>query len=112
MGTEKLSKATIRDVARAAGVSQSTVSRVLNKNGYVSAETLERVMQAVQALDYSPSAIAVSLSKSRSRIIGVIVPQIFAPFFSQLFFIQPLVRTIFRLVFRRDLRRRAAEAAA
>lgn len=87
MGTEKLSKATIRDVARAAGVSQSTVSRVLNKNGYVSAETLERVMQAVQALDYSPSAIAVSLSKSRSRIIGVIVPQIFAPFFSQLFYI-------------------------
>ncbi|MGN0479184.1 MAG: LacI family DNA-binding transcriptional regulator [Hominenteromicrobium sp.] len=87
MGKEKLSRATIRDVARAAGVSQSTVSRVLNKNGYVSAETLERVRKAVKALDYSPSAIAVSLSKSRSRIIGVIVPQIFATFFSQLFYI-------------------------
>ena len=87
MGNEIKQKATIRDVARAAGVSQSTVSRVLNKNGYVSAETMDRVMRAMQALDYSPSAIAVSLSKSRSRIIGVIVPQIFAPFFSQLFYI-------------------------
>lgn len=87
MGKDKIAKATIRDVAQAAGVSQSTVSRVLNKNGYVSADALERVMRAVKALDYSPSAIAVSLSKSRSRIIGVIVPQVFAPFFSQLFYI-------------------------
>ena len=61
MGNEIKQKATIRDVARAAGVSQSTVSRVLNKNGYVSAETMDRVMRAMQALDYSPSAIAVSL---------------------------------------------------
>lgn len=87
MDAKRISKATIRDVAQAAGVSQSTVSRVLNKNGYVSAEAQERVMQAVKALDYSPSAIAVSLSKSRSRIIGVIVPQVFAPFFSELFYI-------------------------
>ncbi len=86
MGAKGMSKATIRDVAQAAGVSQSTVSRVLNKNGYVSAETLERVHKAVEALNYSPSAIAVSLSRSRSRIIGVIVPQIFAPFFSELFY--------------------------
>lgn len=82
-----MGKATIRDVAQAAGVSQSTVSRVLNKNGYVSAEAQERVMQAVKALDYSPSAIAVSLSKSRSKIIGVIVPQVFASFFSELFYL-------------------------
>lgn len=81
-----MSKATIRDVARAAGVSQSTVSRVLNKNGYTSLEVQERVKQAAKDLDYSPSPIAVSLSKSRSRMIGVIVPQIFSPFFSELFY--------------------------
>ena len=80
MGTKALSTATIRDVAQKAGVSQSTVSRVLNKTGYVSAATRARVLRAVESLDYSPSAIAVGLSKSRSRIIGVIVPQIFSPF--------------------------------
>lgn len=82
-----MAKATIRDVAQQAGVSQSTVSRVLNKTGYVSDETRMRVQRAVELLDYSPSAIAVGLSKSRSRIIGVIVPQIFASFFSELFYI-------------------------
>jgi len=86
MGTKALSTATIRDVAQKAGVSQSTVSRVLNKTGYVSAATRARVLRAVESLDYSPSAIAVGLSKSRSRIIGVIVPQIFSPFFSELFY--------------------------
>lgn len=84
---QKLTKATIRDVAQAAGVSQSTVSRVLNKNGYVSADAEARVLEAVKALHYSPSAIAVGLSKSRSNIIGVVVPQIFAPFFSELFYV-------------------------
>lgn len=85
MGTKTLSTATIRDVAQKAGVSQSTVSRVLNKTGYVSAATRARVLRAVESLDYSPSAIAVGLSKSRSRIIGVIVPQIFSPLFQRAF---------------------------
>ena len=80
-----MKKATIRDVAKAAGVSQSTVSRVLNNNGYVGEDARRRVEEAVEALHYSPSAIAVCLSKCRSRMIGVIVPQIFAPFFSQMY---------------------------
>lgn len=84
---KEMVKATIRDVARLAEVSQSTVSRALNKNGYVSPEAMDRILRAVKELHYSPSAIAVGLSKSRSRIIGVIVPQIFAPFFSELFYI-------------------------
>lgn len=82
-----MKKATIRDVAKAAGVSQSTVSRVLNNNGYVGENARRRVEEAMEALHYSPSAIAVCLSKSRSRMIGVIVPQIFAPFFSQMYYI-------------------------
>lgn len=82
-----MKKATIRDVAKAAGVSQSTVSRVLNNNGYVGEDARRRVEEAMEALHYSPSAIAVCLSKSRSRMIGVIVPQIFAPFFSRMYYI-------------------------
>lgn len=87
MEEKNMKKATIRDVAKAAGVSQSTVSRVLNNNGYVGEDARRRVEEAMETLHYSPSAIAVSLSTSRSRIIGVIVPQIFAPFFSQLYYI-------------------------
>lgn len=87
MEEKNMKKATIRDVAKAAGVSQSTVSRVLNNNGYVGEDARRRVEEAVEALHYSPSAIAVCLSKCRSRMIGVIVPQIFAPFFSQMYYI-------------------------
>lgn len=87
MEEKNMKKATIRDVAKAAGVSQSTVSRVLNNNGYVGGDARRRVEEAMEALHYSPSAIAVCLSKSRSRMIGVIVPQIFAPFFSQMYYI-------------------------
>lgn len=87
MEEKNMKKATIRDVAKAAGVSQSTVSRVLNNNGYVGEDARRRVEEAMEALHYSPSAIAVCLSKSRSRMIGVIVPQIFAPFFSQMYYI-------------------------
>lgn len=63
------------------------MSRVLNNNGYVGEDACRRVEEAMEALHYSPSAIAVCLSKSRSRMIGVIVPQIFAPFFSQMYYI-------------------------
>lgn len=87
MEEKNMKKATIRDVAKAAGVSQSTVSRVLNNNGYVGEDARRRVEEAMEALHYSPSAIAVCLSKSRSRMIGVIVPQIFAPFFSRMYYI-------------------------
>ena len=87
MEEKNMKKATIRDVAKAAGGSQSTVSRVLNNNGYVGEDARRRVEEAMEALHYSPSAIAVCLSKSRSRMIGVIVPQIFAPFFSRMYYI-------------------------
>ena len=65
MEEKNMKKATIRDVAKAAGVSQSTVSRVLNNNGYVGEDARRRVEEAVEALHYSPSAIAVCLSKYR-----------------------------------------------
>lgn len=65
------SGATIKDVAREAGVSSMTVSRVLNKVGSVRDETRERVMAAVKALDYKPNFSARSLAKARSFQLGL-----------------------------------------
>ncbi|PXX49221.1 LacI family transcriptional regulator [Hungatella effluvii] len=79
-------KKTINDVAEKAGVSPSTVSRVLNQSGYVSKKTVKKVMDAVKELGYSPSAIAVSLSKSKTNIIGFVVPDICESFFSEIFY--------------------------
>ena len=49
---------TIKDVAKLAGVSVSTVSRVLNRSGYISVATCEKVYDAVRQLDYEPNSIA------------------------------------------------------
>lgn len=63
---------TIKDVARAAGVSTQTVSRVLNNRSDVSAETRTRVQEVIASLGYSPNVFARNLSRGRSNIIGVI----------------------------------------
>jgi LacI family transcriptional regulator len=76
-----LAKATIKQVAAAAEVSTATVSRVLNDSDYVSDEIKERVMAAVNQLNYRPSAIARSLKQDRTYMIGVIVPDISNPYF-------------------------------
>ncbi|MFD0733701.1 LacI family DNA-binding transcriptional regulator [Planotetraspora mira] len=60
------------DVARLAGVSSQTVSRVLNEHPRVSPATRERVLQAVRQLDYHPNALARGLAGGRSRVVGVI----------------------------------------
>ncbi len=73
---------TIRDVALRAGLSVNTVSRVLNKRGYLSEETVRKVHQAIEELDYHPSAIARALVKRQTMLIGVIVPSIANPFFA------------------------------
>ena len=57
---------TIRDVAKAAGVSPSTVSRVLNNKGIISEETCEKIYQAMRELKYVPNDMARSLSRSPS----------------------------------------------
>jgi DNA-binding LacI/PurR family transcriptional regulator len=64
--------ASIRDVARAAGVSHQTVSRVLNNHASIRAETRDRVLAAMAELQYRPSAAARALSTSRSKTIGVL----------------------------------------
>lgn len=74
----------IKDVAKIAELSVATVSRYLNQNGYVSKKSAQRIEQAIQALDYKPSSIARSLSKKKSNIIGLIVPDIKNPYFPEL----------------------------
>jgi LacI family transcriptional regulator len=76
--------ATIRDVAKLAGVSVATVSRVLNNQGYVHEDTRKNVKRAIQSLNYQPNAVARSLFKKTSKTIGFIIPDITNPFFPQL----------------------------
>ena len=73
---------TIKDVAKRAGVAISTVSAVLNRSAPVSEETVERVNAAVAAIGYTPHGAARSLRSGRSRLIGLVVPNIANPHFA------------------------------
>lgn len=75
---------TISDIAEKVGVSHATVSRVLNNSGYVKDETREKVLAVIKELNYTPSAIARSLSTSKTNTIGVIVPDINNLFFGEI----------------------------
>lgn len=70
------------DVAKLAGVSTMTVSRVLNQSPQVTEGLRKRVFAAIEALRYQPNELARSLREQRSRQIGVIVPYLFDPFFA------------------------------
>jgi LacI family transcriptional regulator len=72
------------DVARAAGVSTATVSRVLNTPGLVAAKTAERVDRAIRELGYRPNVFAQGLMTNRSRLLGVLLPDIHGEFYSGL----------------------------
>lgn len=76
--------ASIGEVARRAGVSVGTVSRVINRNAAVSPELRERVEKAVRELGYRPNAFARSLRRQRSLTYGLIVPDVTQPFFAEL----------------------------
>jgi LacI family transcriptional regulator len=78
--------ATMKEVADYADVSVATVSRVINKTGYVSPDLEERVYSAMRALKYQPSALARSLRRQQTQTIGVLIPQLDHPFFSTLAF--------------------------
>ena len=82
--SERSTPPTIRDVARRAGVSTATVSRVLAGIGNPKAETAQAVLSAVDLLDYRPSAVARSLRMRRTSTFGLIVTDIQNPFFPEL----------------------------
>ena len=76
--------ATIVDVAKLAGVTPTTVSRVINNRGYISEKTKNKVHEAMEQLGYQPNEIARSLTKQKSNTIGIIVPHISHPYFAKL----------------------------
>ena len=77
-------KIKLDDVARLAGVSKATASRVLNHRGYLSQKTIDKVHQAMEDLNYRPNAIARQLYKQETMLVGLIFPTINNPYFAQL----------------------------
>ena len=73
----------IADVAREAGVSVQTVSRALNNKGEISQETRERVLETVKRLGYRPNTLARGLVTQKTATLGLVVPDIANPFFSE-----------------------------
>lgn len=76
--------ATIKDVARHADVSVTTVSHVVNGTRHVSPESRARVETAIRALGYVPSAIARSLKSNNTRTLGMLIPNSSNPYFAEI----------------------------
>ncbi|WP_435623621.1 LacI family DNA-binding transcriptional regulator [Flagellimonas sp.] len=74
----------IKEIAKMTGVSLATVSRVFNDSPLVSPKTREKVLKAAKELDYRPNMMAAALRSGKSRIIGVIVPEVNNSFFSDI----------------------------
>jgi len=88
--------ATMKDVARLAGVSTSTVSHVINNNRFVSEAVREKIIAAITQLNYAPSALARSLKLNQTRTIGMLLTASSNPFYSE------VVRGVERSCFERS----------
>lgn len=86
--------AKLTDVAALAGVSPTTVSRVINKKGYLSQKTIDKVNQAMRELGYRPNNLARSLQGKSAKLIGLIFPNISNVFYAEL--IECLEKELFR----------------
>ncbi|PKI11692.1 LacI family transcriptional regulator [Staphylococcus shinii] len=73
---------TIKDVAQLAGCSVATVSRAINNTGYVKAQTRLQIDRAIAELNYQPNEAARTLYKRKSKMIGLLLPDISNPFFT------------------------------
>lgn len=73
---------TIYDVAREAGVSMATVSRVVNGNKNVKENTRQKVLEVIERLDYRPNAVARGLASKKTTTVGVVIPNIANSYFS------------------------------
>ena len=77
-----MARVRIKDVAKMAGVSTATVSHVINETRFVREETRQKVLEAIEALNYYPSAIARGLATNSTQTVGLIVSDIANPFFT------------------------------
>jgi LacI family transcriptional regulator len=75
---------TLQDIANHAGVSNATVSRVINNPTSVAPKTRKNVLSVIKKFNYVPNAVARSLSRNETNIIGIIVPDITNPFFGKI----------------------------
>ena len=73
----------IKDVAKVAGVSPTTVSRVLNNRGYISEETRKKVYDAMEKIGYHPNELAKNFFRQKTNIIGLILPDISISFYAE-----------------------------
>lgn len=87
--------ATLADIAKRAGVSVATASRVINNRGYLSAQTKAKVLAAMKELNYQPNNLARSLHGKQTHLVGVIVPTIANPFFAEL--VSKIERALFAI---------------
>lgn len=90
--------ATLDDIAKMAGVSATTVSRVINNYGSLSEKTKTKVFAAMKELNYQPNSLARSLKGKKTQLIGVILPGVGNPFFGQ------MVEEIENQLFNKDFR--------
>lgn len=86
------------DVAKLAGVSSTTVSRVINNYGSLSEKTKKKVHEAMDQLNYQPNVMARSLQGKRTNMIGLIIPDVSNPFFGE------LVEILEEQLFKKDYR--------
>ncbi|MGB4373848.1 MAG: LacI family DNA-binding transcriptional regulator, partial [Halanaerobiales bacterium] len=77
-------RVTIKDIANEAGVSITTVSRVLNNREDVNEKTREKVLKIIEKYNYNPNSVARSLVMNKTYTIGLIVPDISNPFFAEI----------------------------
>ncbi|MGA5589790.1 LacI family DNA-binding transcriptional regulator [Enterococcus mundtii] len=88
----------LTDVAKKAGVSPTTVSRVINNYGSLSQKTIDKVNQAMKELNYHPNSLARSLQGKNTQLIGLIFPTVANPFFGEL--VEQLESKLFDLGYR------------
>lgn len=75
---------TIRDIAKLAGVSVATVSRIINHSGKVSLKTRNKVEKIIQETHYQPNQVARTLYQKTSKMIGIIIPDLNNRFYAQI----------------------------
>ncbi|MBN2305067.1 MAG: LacI family DNA-binding transcriptional regulator [Anaerolineae bacterium] len=92
----------LEDIAAKAGVSRSTVSRVVNNEPHVSAKTRERVLAVIRQEGYTPNPAARALVTQRTQVIGVVIPQVPIVLFEDAYYFPMLLQGISRVTHARD----------
>lgn len=88
----------LTDVAQLAGVSPTTVSRVINNYGSLSQKTIDKVHAAMKELNYQPNSLARSLQGKNTRLVGLIFPTVANPFYGEL--VEKIERKLFEMDYR------------